>query len=83
MFYCFVYIWPTSFTKYTAAQVIWKELPNELRHCEEIGRFPIQTPLRAQPGLGTQPRYESPSSLRIEHRQIAVTNIRRVKLHLQ
>ena len=31
-----------------------------------IGRFLVQTPLGAQPGLGTQPRYEAPSDLRVE-----------------
>ena len=31
-----------------------------------IGRFPVQTPLGARPGLGTQPRYEAPGDLRVE-----------------
>ena len=31
-----------------------------------IGRFSVQTPLVARPGLGTQARYEAPSDLRIE-----------------
>ena len=32
-----------------------------------IGRFPVQTPLGARPGLGTQPRYEVPGDLRVEN----------------
>ena len=32
----------------------------------EIGRFPIQTPLGARPGLGSQPRYEAPGNLRVK-----------------
>ena len=31
-----------------------------------IGRFSVQTPLSARPGLGTQPRYEVPGDLRVE-----------------
>ena len=34
-----------------------------------IGRFPVQNPLGAQPGLGTQPRYEAPGDLRVEYVQ--------------
>ena len=30
------------------------------------GRFPVQTPLPARPGFGTQPCYESPADLRVE-----------------
>ena len=29
-----------------------------------IGRFLVQTPLGARPGLGTQPRFEAPGDLR-------------------
>ena len=32
-----------------------------------IGRFPVQTPLGARPGLGAQPRYEAPGDLRVEN----------------
>ena len=31
-----------------------------------IGRFLVQTPLGARPGLGKQPRYKAPSDLRVE-----------------
>ena len=31
-----------------------------------IGRLPVQTPLGARPGLGTQPRYEAPRDPRVE-----------------
>ena len=31
-----------------------------------IGRFPVQTPLGARPGLGTQLRYEDPGDLWIK-----------------
>ena len=31
-----------------------------------IRRFPVQTPLGAWPGVGTQPRYEAPGDLRVE-----------------
>ena len=31
-----------------------------------IGRYPVQTPLGARPGLRTQPRYQSPDDLRLE-----------------
>ena len=31
-----------------------------------IGRFPVQTPLNARPGLGTQPRHKAPGNLRVE-----------------
>ena len=34
---------------------------------KKIGRFPVQTPLRAWPGLGTQPRYEAPGDLRVKN----------------
>ena len=32
-----------------------------------IRRFPVQTPLGARLGLGTQPCYEAPSDLQIEN----------------
>ena len=32
-----------------------------------IGRFSIQIPLGAPPGLGIQPRYEAPGDLRVEY----------------
>ena len=32
-----------------------------------IGRFLVQTPLGARPGIGTQPRYEAPGDLRVEN----------------
>ena len=32
-----------------------------------IGRFPVQTPLGARLGLGTQPRYEAPGDPRVEN----------------
>ena len=32
-----------------------------------MGRFPVQTPLGARPGLGTQLRYEAPGDLRVEY----------------
>ena len=31
-----------------------------------IRRFPVQTPLDAMPGLGTETRYEAPSDLRVK-----------------
>ena len=31
-----------------------------------IGRFSVQSPIGARPGLGTQSRYEVPGNLRIE-----------------
>ena len=31
-----------------------------------IGRFPVQTPVDAQLGLGTQPCYEAPGDLQVE-----------------
>ena len=45
----------------------WGEWPSGLRRCSRIGRFPVQTPLGARPGLGTQPRYEAPGDLRAEN----------------
>ena len=32
-----------------------------------IGRFLVQTPLGARPGIGTQPRYEAPGDLQVEN----------------
>ena len=32
-----------------------------------MGRFPVQTPLGAQLGLGTQPCYEAPGDLEVEN----------------
>ena len=37
-----------------------EEWRNRLRRCDRVGRFPVQTPLGARPGLGTQPCYEDP-----------------------
>ena len=31
-----------------------------------IGKFPIQTPLDARPGLGTQPHYEAPGGIKVQ-----------------
>ena len=45
-----------------------------------IGRFPVQTPLGARPGLGTQPRYEAPGDLRVKLVDNAVINIGLVSL---
>ena len=45
-----------------------------------IGRFPVQTPLGARPGLGTQPHYEAPGDLRIELVENTVINIGLVRL---
>ena len=41
-----------------------------------IGRFLVQTPLDARPGLGTQPCYEAPGDLPVEPVENAVINIR-------
>ena len=46
--------------------VLWGELPRGLRCCNKNGKFPVQTPLGAWPGLGTQPRYEAPGHPRVE-----------------
>ena len=37
------------------------------RRCNRIGRFPVQTPIGARPGLGTQPCYGVPGGLGIEN----------------
>ena len=34
--------------------------------------FPVQTPLGAWPGLGTQPHYEAPNDLQVENVKVAV-----------
>ena len=44
-------------------------------HCRWIGRFLVQTPLGAQPGLGTQPRYEVSDDVQVETWVNAVMNI--------
>ena len=31
-----------------------------------IGRLPVQTPLGARPGLGTQPRHKAPGDLQVK-----------------
>ena len=31
-----------------------------------IGKYPVQTPLGAQMGLGSQPRYEAPGDLELK-----------------
>ena len=36
-----------------------EEWPNGLRHCDLMGRFPVQTPLGDQPPLGTHPCKEA------------------------
>ena len=48
-----------------------------------IGRFLVQTPLGARPGLGTQPRYEAPGDLWVEIVENAVIKIRLVRLSLE
>ena len=48
---------------------IREELPSGLRRYVTIGRFLVQSPLGARPGLGTQPRYEAPGDLRVKNRQ--------------
>ena len=45
-----------------------------------IGRFPVQTPLGAQPGLGTQPHYKAARDLLVEIVKNAVINMRLVRL---
>ena len=49
--------------------VIYKLRVWEYVHFESglrIGRFAVQTPQGARPGLGTQPRYEVPNDFRVE-----------------
>ena len=48
-----------------------------------IGRFPVQTPLGARLGLGTQPCYEAPGDLWVEIVENAVINIGLVRLSLE
>ena len=43
------------------------EWPSGLRCCSMNRKVPVQTPLRARPGLGTQPHYEAPSDLRVKN----------------
>ena len=45
-----------------------------------IGRFPVQTPLGTQPGLGTQPRCEAPGYIRVKIDKNTVINIGLVRL---
>ena len=45
-----------------------------------MGMFPVQTPLGAQPGLGTQPCYEAPGDLQAELVKNTVNNIGLVRL---
>ena len=52
--------WAISFTKLT-----WEEWPSGLGVTIRIGRFPVQTQLGAQLGLGTQPRSEAQDDLRL------------------
>ena len=35
--------------------MLWEEWPSGLRHCCRIGRFSVQSPLGAWPGLGQGP----------------------------
>ena len=47
-----------------------------------IGRFPVQTPLGARPGLAAQPRYEDPGDPWVKVDKKAVINIGVVRLSL-
>ena len=47
----------------------WGEWPSGLRCCNKNWKVPGSNPLGAQPGLGTQPRYEAPSDLRVDYEQ--------------
>ena len=54
-----------KYQKYTEiihlAYIPYLQTPSGLRRCNQrIGRFLVQTPLHAQPSLGSQSRYESP-----------------------
>ena len=46
----------------------------------KIGKFLVQTPLGAWPGLGTQPHYEAPGDLQVKLADYAVINIELVRL---
>ena len=59
------------------------EWPSGLRHWKWIGRFLVQTPLGALPGLGNQPCYEAPSDLRVKTWIKAIINIGWVRLSPQ
>ena len=45
---------------------LWGEWPSGLRLCYQNRKVPVQTPLGARPGLGTQPHHETPGDLRVE-----------------
>ena len=45
-----------------------------------VGRFPVQSPIGALPGLETQSRYQAPDEFRVEIDQIAVIKSLRLSL---
>ena len=49
----------------TTLNLCFKDLINT--KTKKIGRFLVQTPLGAWPGLGTQSRYEAPGDLRVKN----------------
>ena len=53
----------------------WGKWPSGLKHCKSIGRFLVQIRLSDLPGLGNQPRYETPSDLWVKTLLIAVINV--------